>query len=74
LLAYNIQDAVSLHALVVHTHNEKVKMTPFSDSHFLPRPSLPTSPFQPHRDTVDQILRRVYGPRAFTSPAPQCTP
>jgi uncharacterized protein YprB with RNaseH-like and TPR domain len=57
LLAYNIQDALSLHALMVHTHNEKVKPTPFAGSHYLPPPSLPELPFKPDEDTLRRILR-----------------
>jgi uncharacterized protein YprB with RNaseH-like and TPR domain len=55
LLAYNIQDTLSLHSLMVHAHNLKVKTTPFSDAYFLPTPLLPHVPFHPDRDTVARI-------------------
>src|SRR5262249_37494530 len=32
LLAYNIKDTLSLHTLMVHAYNQKVKGTPFFDS------------------------------------------
>ena len=56
LLAYNIQDTLSLHALMVHAHNAKVKATPFSASHSLASPSLPEPPFKPDRETVERVL------------------
>jgi uncharacterized protein YprB with RNaseH-like and TPR domain len=55
LLAYNIQDTMSLHSLMVHAHNLKVKTTPFSDSYCLPPPQLPHAPFQPDHKTVERI-------------------
>ena len=55
LLAYNFRDTVTLHALMVHTHNGKLKATPFSDSHFLTPPSLPESPFKPDENTVARV-------------------
>jgi hypothetical protein len=61
LLAYNIQDTVSLHTLLVHTHNEKVKATPFAGSHCLPRPSLSESPFQADQETVERLQRQLFG-------------
>jgi uncharacterized protein YprB with RNaseH-like and TPR domain len=57
LLAYNMRDALSLHTLIVHTHNEKVKATPFATSHFLALPSLPEPPYQADPDTVKQVIR-----------------
>jgi uncharacterized protein YprB with RNaseH-like and TPR domain len=40
LLAYNIQDTLVLHTLLVHAYNQKIRATPFSASHLLPMPSL----------------------------------
>ncbi len=60
LLAYNVRDALALHALMVHTHNEKVRATPFSGSHFLPSPSLPEPAFKPDEDTVERVRRQVF--------------
>ena len=62
LLAYNIQDSLSLHALMVHVHNEKLKETPFAVSHSLPSPRLPESPFQPDPDVLKQIQHEAFGP------------
>jgi uncharacterized protein len=59
LLAYNIQDTLSLHALMVYTHNEKLKATPFAGTHSLPSPSLPSSPFQADHNILARILSRL---------------
>lgn len=69
LLAYNIRDAVSLHALMVHAYNEKVKATPFAASHRLPTPAPPEVPFAPDADTVARVVRRSFGlsPSAMAS-------
>jgi uncharacterized protein YprB with RNaseH-like and TPR domain len=61
LLAYNVQDTVSLHALMVHTYNEKVKATPFSASHSLLPPSFPALPFKADHDTVERVCRQAFG-------------
>ena len=55
LLAYNIADTLSLHSLMIHTHNVKLAPTPFSASYFLPQPSLPESPYKADFDTVKGI-------------------
>lgn len=68
LLAYNIQDAISLHVLMVHAHNEKIKATPFAGSSFLPYPVLPEVSFKPDPDTVNRILRQANG-AAYLRPA-----
>lgn len=57
LLAYNIQDTLTLHSFMVHAHNQKVMTTPFSDSYLLPTPLLPKVPFQPDGETVNRIMR-----------------
>jgi uncharacterized protein YprB with RNaseH-like and TPR domain len=67
LLAYNIQDAVVLHTLMVHTHNEKVKATPFSASHLLAPPSCPDLPFTADPETVARA-KQAWEP--LTSGAP----
>jgi hypothetical protein len=56
LLAYNACDTVSLHALMVHAHNEKVRATPFAGSHLLKAPTLPAIPFEPDRATLARVL------------------
>lgn len=69
LLAYNAQDTISLHALMVHTHNEKVKATPFAASHSLPMPALPEGQFKPDGDTVERLRReRPWFWPTFASP------
>ena len=59
LLAYNIQDTLSLHTLMVHAHNSHVTATPFSASHCLPAPSLPDSPYQADHDALDRVCFRA---------------
>jgi uncharacterized protein YprB with RNaseH-like and TPR domain len=61
LLAYNVQDTVALHALMVHALNENVKATPFSASHSLPPPLPPEPPFQADHDTVKRLLDHAFG-------------
>lgn len=58
LLDYNIQDTLSLHSLMVHIHNQKIKAMPFSDRYLLPNPLLPKAPFQPDRNTVEPVRVR----------------
>ncbi|HEV2970057.1 MAG TPA: ribonuclease H-like domain-containing protein [Pirellulales bacterium] len=60
LLAYNIRDTIALHALMVHAHNEKVKSTPFSDSHSLPSPLLPEPAFEADQQTVARVARPIF--------------
>jgi uncharacterized protein YprB with RNaseH-like and TPR domain len=60
LLAYNIQDAVTLHSLMVHAHNEKVRGTPFAASYCLPVPVRPELPFSPDPDTVARLRRLLF--------------
>jgi uncharacterized protein YprB with RNaseH-like and TPR domain len=62
LLAYNIQDALSLHTLMVHAYNVKVRATPFSDTHSLPSPSLPESPFKADPEIVEGVCYRPVVP------------
>lgn len=66
LLAYNIQDTLNLHFLMVHAHNAKVKETPFVASHTLPVPYLPAGPFQADRATVERLIRERYGSWSFS--------
>ncbi|HMF14757.1 MAG TPA: ribonuclease H-like domain-containing protein [Gemmataceae bacterium] len=70
LLAYNIQDTLSLQTLMVHAYNEKVKATPFSGSHSLPSTSLPESPFKADHDTVERVRHRAFGPEALFVASP----
>ena len=54
LLAYNIQDVLSLENLMVMAYNIKIKDTP-SYRNALPAPVLPDIPFDVDRDTVNRI-------------------
>jgi uncharacterized protein len=56
LLAYNVQDVLSLESLMVFAYNRKLDETPFSASHALP-PAEPTAnPFRPHPAVIRQCL------------------
>jgi uncharacterized protein YprB with RNaseH-like and TPR domain len=57
LLAYNVQDAVNLQALMVYAYNAKVQDTPFAASHRLPPCPPPALPFQADRETVARLSR-----------------
>jgi uncharacterized protein len=59
LLAYNIQDVLSLHALMVHAHNAKLKETPFADRYCLPPPVRPDLPFSPDQEIVARVRRQL---------------
>jgi uncharacterized protein YprB with RNaseH-like and TPR domain len=54
LLAYNIQDVLTLEVLMVISYNLKIKDTPFYRKH-LPEPILPKSPFRVDIETVERI-------------------
>ena len=58
LLAYNIQDVLSLENLMVIAYNLKIKGTPFN-SNMLPKPVLPEIPFGADMKTVEKI-RKTY--------------
>jgi hypothetical protein len=60
LLAYNIQDVLTLESLMVIAYNLKIKDTPFCRS-FLSEPDLPNSPFRADMETVKRIRsRQIY--------------
>lgn len=54
LLAYNIQDVLTLENLMVISYNLKIEGTPFYKN-TLPEPILPRSPFRVDRITVERI-------------------
>lgn len=54
LLAYNIQDVLTLEMLMVISYNLKIKDTPFYRNS-LPEPVLPKSPFRVDMETVERI-------------------
>ena len=57
LLAYNIQDVLSLENLMVMAYNLKIKKTPFYRN-VLPVPDLPNSPFRADEETIKRIRSR----------------
>ena len=60
LLAYNIQDVLTLENLMVAAYNLKIKATPFYEN-VLPDPNLPNSPFHADMETVKRIRsRQIY--------------
>jgi hypothetical protein len=64
LLAYNVQDTVSLETLMVAAYNMKLKSTPFSGSHQVAPPVSPFSPFKVDLGTVEK-MKRNYGGRFY---------
>ena len=61
LLAYNIQDVLTLENLMVIAYNIKIKDTPFYENQ-LPAPVLPEIPFEVDMETVDRIKREnIFG-------------
>lgn len=56
LLAYNIQDVLTLEELLVIAYNEKLAETPFAGTLTLSQPELPPNPFEADRATVDRLL------------------
>ncbi len=55
LLAYNIQDTVTLENLMVTAYNMKLKDTPFFDTHLIEESTPPVNPFSADLATVDKI-------------------
>jgi len=59
LLAYNIQDVITLETLMILSYNMKLKDTPFESSHLLPQTSQPEVPFKADVDTINRIRSRM---------------
>jgi uncharacterized protein YprB with RNaseH-like and TPR domain len=58
LLAYNIQDTITLENLMVTAYNMKLKDTPFYETHLIEEPTLsPANPYSVNIETVDKIKR-----------------
>ena len=55
LLAYDIQDTVTLESLMVTTYNLKLRQTSFHATHLIEAPSLPVNPFSADLATVEKI-------------------
>ncbi|BBO69482.1 exonuclease [Desulfosarcina alkanivorans] len=59
LLAYNLQDAINLEALMVTAFNMKLGQTPFDRRLRLPVPAVTPNPIPAHRSTVEQYRNEV---------------
>jgi uncharacterized protein YprB with RNaseH-like and TPR domain len=59
LLAYNLQDAINLEALMVSAFNHKVAQTPFSRQYRLAAPAIPDNPYRVHRHVIDRYRREA---------------
>ncbi len=59
LLAYNVQDTISLERLMVDAYNRRLGATeaPFAAAYRMALPETPANPFRADRD----IIRRVQG-------------
>jgi uncharacterized protein YprB with RNaseH-like and TPR domain len=55
LLAYNVQDTVTLENLMVTAYNMKLKQTPFYENHLIKESTPPRNPFKVDLATVDRI-------------------
>jgi len=65
LLAYNIQDVLTLENLMIMAYNLKIGQTPFFNDQ-LPEPVLPNIPFDVDTATVERIKNtRHYPPSYF---------
>lgn len=58
LLAYNVQDVLTLEPLMIHAFNSKLWATPFSRL-AMPSSPLRNNPFRAHRDVIDGIRRTI---------------
>jgi uncharacterized protein YprB with RNaseH-like and TPR domain len=56
LLAYNIQDVLTLEELLVMAYNQKLAKTPFAGALSLSQPTLPPNPFKADHETVSRLL------------------
>jgi len=65
LLAYNIQDVVSLEILMVEAYNRNLAATPFAASHRLPPPRPPALPFAPDPALVRRLRQRLERARGW---------
>jgi hypothetical protein len=55
LLAYNIQDTVTLENLMITAYNLKLRETPFYDNLLIEESTLPDNPFRADLATIDRI-------------------
>ena len=55
LLAYNVQDTITLENLLVTAYNMKLKQTPFYDNLLIKESTPPVNPFRADLATIDRI-------------------
>lgn len=60
LLAYNVQDVLTLESLMALAFNTKLRATPFADELTVPMPHVASNPFRAHREVVDRLKRQSY--------------
>ncbi|MCC7436948.1 MAG: ribonuclease H-like domain-containing protein [Armatimonadetes bacterium] len=70
LLAYNVQDTITLEHLMVAAYNLKLEETPFTFSRALREPKPPANPFTADREIIEQ-LRQQHGLWGGTERLPQ---
>lgn len=61
LLAYNIQDVISLEKRMVIPYNLKLASTPFGKSPQTPGAEMRQNPFEPDVRTIEQIKSKIVG-------------
>ena len=55
LLAYNVQDTITLENLMVTAYNLKLRQTPFYDSHSIAETAPPANPFRADIASIDRV-------------------
>jgi hypothetical protein len=55
LLAYNVQDTITLENLIVTAYKMKLKKTPFFDNLLIDEPTLSVNPFRADLGTIDRL-------------------
>jgi hypothetical protein len=55
LLAYNVQDTITLENLMLTAYNLKLRQTPFYDSHLIAETTPLANPFRADLATIDRI-------------------
>jgi hypothetical protein len=60
LLAYNVEDVLSLQVLAAHAFNLLLDKTPFAVSHQVALPALGANPYTGHREVLDRVRARYF--------------
>ena len=60
LLAYNIEDVLTLENLLIYAYNANLKKTPFAASHRLPDRIQPAIPFDADTATIDRLKGKIH--------------